>query len=176
MQLSRLAFKNCCQDVYHSLNLFPILDVLLPCSLNIPFHLSIVYFKDEEKENYKDEKRLQKIKEWITKNRPELDVRIGIFQTKKKRGGWRAHDRAILTNSNFIDSGAGFDLFNSENKAINETNTSILYPLIQDSINWCDDKYMELLSDISNLTKKAVNNQYVQDYWGEKGNRLLEQQ
>ena len=84
------------------------------------------------------------------------------------------HDRIILTNYFIISCGAGFDLFNRNGCATHTTTVQFIYPFIQRYIKWAVDNYCNQLDTARELVDTAVNNNFIQQYWGEtKDNRLL---
>lgn len=106
-----------------SLNLLPLLASLLPVKLSFPYHLAII-ISEESNQNlvtfYKD------LSEYLTQNY-SYKFELTILQTRKKL----IHDRNILTNSYWINSGFGFDLVREKNcKLYFRSNTTIhFYPI-----------------------------------------------
>lgn len=140
----------CSQNI--SKNLKPLLRVLLPERLDIPFHLSIITQLNGKQLEYA-EQLYQQIKKTVCDIKPHLKVHFTLFHSAK------IHDRVILTNSYRIEVGAGFNLF-IDGKAFNDTVVRY-YPLKDgDYYHW-----------LYKAAKICVNTNY---YWGDKQNRLFD--
>lgn len=145
-------------------NLHKILDILLPASLKIDFHLTVFYIESRPgSEEY--------LKTQVQRLRPKLNVVFEFIKTAKDvNNGFKTefHDRAILTNNTWIDSGSGFNLLKRENlHYIAEKSTTISIAHIffaSKSVNWLDDA-------VSNLTNDA--NTALTRYNRVSDNRLL---
>lgn len=97
-------------------NIYPILNSIIPKTLEVPFHLMIVLQSKDGRLTK------EKAKEIIKKMRKKIDCDSGleisiITQTNTKK----FHERAILTNYHYIYSHKGFVAF-EDNRIKNETN------------------------------------------------------
>ena len=143
-------------------NLFPILDALLPDQLakGLSFELSIFAMElDSSHENYRSWADIKKeIGQWFSTNRPNLEKRLELFNLNNLRV---FHDRTIVTNYIWIESGGGFDLFKYDErkgvlKSSKSTTVQITYPFIQSESTWPEDAYINNLNDV-NFTLKRLN-------------------
>lgn len=57
------------------------------------------------------------------------------------------HDRTIFTNNIWISSGAGFNLFNENDKARHSTVINIVSPFLNDTIQWAFNAYGNLIKE-----------------------------
>ncbi len=105
--------------------------------------------------------------------RPDLDMKVTLYKVSNRE----FHDRALVTNCVWLDSGRGFDenLFSlthagNQNKS---TKISILFPFIQTATRWCNSRYINFMKDVVRIVKKAVVPS--QDYWGDikSSNKLI---
>ena len=153
--------------------LFPLLDSILPQKLtNIPFHLSI-FSQIGDKKNGDGKSIYSKIKDYLSKIRPQLNVNLSIYRVGIGNG---FHSRHIITNNVLIDSEDGFDLFDDKGKSTKNATITKIYPRF-----FCDDRgdMNKYLSWISITKKNALNSQSsesssYQTRWGEVDNRLFE--
>lgn len=97
-------------------NIYPILNSIIPQTLEVPFHLMIiVQNKNGHLKKDKAKSILNKMKKYInSKSGVEISI---ITQTDTKT----FHERVILTNYHYIHSHKGFVVFNKK-KVKNETN------------------------------------------------------
>jgi hypothetical protein len=105
------------------LNLFPLLAGLLPEKLSIPYHLAILVSEESNQNLTTFHKELS---EYLTENY-SYEFELTILQTRKKK----IHDRNILTNSYWINSGYGFDLVREKNSRLyfRRSTTIHFYPI-----------------------------------------------
>lgn len=151
------------------LNLEPILNVLLPESLDIVFNIS--FFTQDV--NYTLKSKTDKIENLIKRIRPNLDFTVNYFIDVKRL----FHDRVIMSNYFWIQCGAGFDLFGNKLKAIHSTTVTFIYPFIQNHVPWAIDAFSYLLDDVKDTVSSAVNEGCIKQYYGKsKKNRLFEMQ
>lgn len=68
------------------------------------------------------------------------------------------HDRTILTNNLWIGCGAGFNLFKSNDRAINSTVINIVSPFLNDTIQWAFDAYGNLYKEAEHI--KRIRDSY----------------
>lgn len=149
------------------LNLDPILNALLPEDLNMVFNISFI----TQDPNSTLKSKTQTVEDLIKKIRPNLHFTVNFFVDVNKL----FHDRVIISNYIWMQSGAGFDLFNFKSKAKHSTTVSIIYPFIQTYVPWAVDAYCNLLEDAKAIVKSAVNNGEVKQFFGmDKENRLFE--
>lgn len=130
-------------------NLMCILDILIPKKkMEIPFHLSIFTYDMK----YQAQNRFDDLKKRILIKRngwTEHDLKITIYKCERNA----FHDRAIITNNMWIGCGGGFDLF-SGNKSCKTTTISICYPFLQNTLNWLDEAYTNLLKEAERFANK----------------------
>jgi len=147
-------------------NLYNILNLLLPDSLppGITFQLSL--FVSDKCECALIEE-LKKINQYISGKKPNLSVEITIYPC----GANAFHDRAILTNHLWINSGGGFDLLVKDtafhDKSSKTTIISILYPFLQHGTDWAIKAYKDFLLDASKVRKTSRHE-------GTNNNRLID--
>lgn len=144
-------------------NLLSLLDALLPQSLEIPFDISL-FCDDKETKTTGGEpyvfprdiwrERYETIKCKVQDLRPDMQFHISLYVSRNK-----FHDRVVLSNNIWIESGAGFNLFvedrNNPSKiiAINNSNVSIITPFLQTCIPRVDNAYESYLD----LTRKIIS-------------------
>lgn len=163
-------------------NLIPILDTLLPVHLEIPFHISIFakrLFPQKNAvtnittlESIDFQNRFKLIDSLIKQKRPELNFKLGVFEIDKE-----LHDRSLMTNYLYLESGSGFDLF--KNRIANHQTKIIgFYPFAISNLN---DGAHILNNDLRNTLKTIYKNAGVvidskkaNYFCGVKENRLLE--
>lgn len=139
-------------------NLYKILDIILPKSLKVDFHLTVFYI--ESRPGSEDN-----LKNAIKRIRPNLNVVFEFIKTTKDvNNGFKTdfHDRAILTNNLWIDSGAGFNLLRRDRlhfKAEKSTTISIAHVFFASkNINWLDDATANLIDDANaTLARNNIN-------------------
>lgn len=130
-------------------NLYKLLELILPHSLAIPYHITIFYMHGRQSES-----DIQSLKTFLSRIRPNLIIELETIRTNKdssNRFHADFHDRTIITNNIWIGSGAGFDLLTRDHchfKANKSTTLSIIFPFFSsDSIKWGDEAYHNLISD-----------------------------
>ena len=142
------------------LNLYAILDSLLPSTLRTEFHISI--FTQETPTFQQD---YEEIKEKIRELRPRLNFNL----TLHKGTAADFHDRGIVTNYIRMKCGAGFDLLkitrNGERVARITTDVDIDYPYFKES-EVSEGSYENILQDARRMYNNSI-------YIGTKNNRLL---
>lgn len=139
-------------------NLYKILDIILPKSLKVDFHLTVFYI--ESRPGSEDN-----LKNAIKRIRPNLNVVFEFIKTTKDvYNGFKTdfHDRAILTNNLWIDSGAGFNLLRRDRlhfKAEKSTTISIAHVFFASkNINWLNDATANLIDDANaTLARNNIN-------------------
>jgi len=150
-------------------NLYEILKILLPETLDVTFNLTIITAR--LKNGLPLEGRYNKVKQKIQSMKPKLKINFNLFENVSNV----FHDRAILSNYFMITCGAGFDLFNQWGKAKHPTMVSITYPFLQKQIKWAVDHYCNQLYCAKKLAKNAVSNNVISQYYGtNKDNRLFQ--
>ena len=139
-------------------NLYKILDIILPKSLKVDFHLTVFYI--ESRPGSEDN-----LKNAIKRIRPNLNVVFEFIKTTKDvNNGFKTdfHDRAILTNNLWIDSGAGFNQLRRDRlhfKAEKSTTISIAHVFFASkNINWLNDATANLIDDANaTLARNNIN-------------------
>lgn len=151
-------------------NMEPLLDAVLPQTLDINFHLSIVSFMD----NPSDIKKVhEKIKKCLKRIRPSLNVELGLFYTEKsyRHDVESFHSRHILSNSFIVDSEDGLDLFNDKGYLTkNNPTLTIVFPRLFGNSRQDITKYDNWIRSV----KKFVDDCPKSLFEGTKENRLLE--
>lgn len=138
-------------------NLFKMLDALLPESLDIDFHLSIV--ADVKGEQERTENRYKQIREFLDQLVKPYNIEFGLFDSSL------IHDRHIFTNYYRLDSMHSFDYYNEDGK-LNRDTTLFIRGLLGVENN----QHFNLLSD---LEKKLTSAKTNFDHFGSKKNRLF---
>lgn len=147
--------KYLCDKGYVNPNLKNLLDVILPQTIKIPFHLSIFSIVNKNGEGI-----FEDIKKIVS------SIRSSEFceKTKFYLCYSTIHDRFIISNNYCITSGAGFALFNKKNKPENSTELEIVFPTAVGGRNqynlW-----------IKKINKVSLNNK---NSWGTRENRLFD--
>lgn len=139
-------------------NLYKILDIILPKSLKVDFHLTVFYI--ESRPGSEDN-----LKNAIKRIRPNLNIVFEFIKTTKDaNNGFKTdfHDRAILTNNLWIDLGSGFNLLRRDRlhfKAEKSTTISIAHVFFASkNINWLDSAAANLIDDANaTLTRNNIN-------------------
>jgi len=151
-------------------NLIPILDYLLPQKLKIPFQISIFAVKElKHGPNLNFKSFHEFISDEIKRIRPELNFNLGIFQLRNE-----FHDRNLITNYIFIDSGGGFDLFKKK-KAIHQTKVAGFYPSFVPNMKQGGIQlYFQVRKSLKKIHHNACQTEFLTTYWGDKENRLFE--
>ncbi len=147
--------KYLCNKGYMNPDLKDILDVVLPKSLAIPFHLSIF-----SEVNSNGDKIYQEIADAIS------SIRSSDFCKKLLLTLCYStlHDRFIISNNYCITVGAGFALFNGRNKPQNTTSLEIFFPTAVGK----KMKYYLWIKKAKEINDRPIN------YWGNRDNRLFE--
>lgn len=124
-------------------NLYKILDVLLPQKLDAIFYLTVFSLNESVESEF--EKKKQALEKRIHEMRPNLSVKLEVFNSSKED----FHDRGIITNYVWIEIGAGFNLIKSNGTAGKTTNLHISYPMIipQDRMKCSRDGYLNIIDD-----------------------------
>lgn len=145
-------------------NLKSILSSLLPTSLSIEFHLTIVSLIDDSMGlNVQEEKIYENLCAWFRVHRPNLKYKLELLLVKKID----SHDRYIITNSYFVSCPAGFDILKKNCKASKYSCVDIDYPFIVVEQQEVDKKYLKYVNYISAIRK------YFMVRGKESKNRLL---
>lgn len=143
-----------------NINLYAILDALLPASLDVEMHISI--FTQDTPTFQQD---CDEIKDKIAVLRPKMRFNM----TLHKGMATDFHDRGIITNYMRIKCGAGFDLLkitrSGDQVARITTDVDIDYPYFKES-DVAEGSYENILQD----ARKMYNNNIC---IGQKNNRLL---
>jgi hypothetical protein len=154
-------------------NLLPILNNYLPISLDIPFNISIFTnceVKNKEgQESLNLEKRHSFIREKIVEIRPNLNFTLGLFSMKGQ-----LHDRTLLTNYLYLESGAGFDLIcydkgNTFLRFNKRTKITAFYPFTVPNTKEAVNEYYNLCRSLNRISKDEKL-----EYYGDKQNRLFD--
>ena len=143
-------------------NLFSILEVLLPERSLMPFHISIFTIIESSKAKTEYENLINRLKEI----RKDLPIKLTIYNVHKDE----FHARRILTNTLFIKSEIGFDIFNKCGARM-ETDVLYFFPFFFSSET--NNLVENLIDGIRRVEKRGLTYEF--NYWGEKGrdNRLL---
>lgn len=150
-------------------NLYRILDAILPDTCSLPSYCISFFYQKNKREPILAEK-IERIKEelpsYIERIRPSLKNVIPEFFVSNEDlfdGHSKFfHDRAIITNNIWIDSGAGFSICRKEyvhfeNKYYNTKSTviPIAYPYFSSANNkYIDDKYETLINNAKEFLKR----------------------
>lgn len=124
-------------------NIYRLLDSILPQTCSSPYHLSVFYMNGTEN-NEKDFLRE------IRNIRPNLNITPEFFNTEKD-----FHDRALITNNIWIESGAGFSICGRRrdhwtNKFYSKKSTTITvaFPFFSsNNVKPVDEGYLNLIED-----------------------------
>lgn len=129
------------------MNLKCILDSLLPESLSVEFHLTVVTLEDGSVNSDIQENKIRKELElWLLDRRPDVNFeKLEILLIKKVDN----HDRYILTNNYSIYCAGGFDQIKKNKSTRTTTSVGIEYPFIR--IN--PYKYEKYINYIGNIKK-----------------------
>jgi hypothetical protein len=162
-------------------NIIAFLKYLLPDSLDINFHLTLIAGGDKSDSSFDIEKRYETI---INSLQGDYDYNINLTILKTKEN----HDRNLLTNYFWINSGYGFSLF-KEKKVKNETNL-FCFPIFTLQANYSGFGKMLKDSDISKnriatsvasligkykkINSSTVDIALEKNVKGDKRNRLLD--
>lgn len=139
-------------------NIYKILDIILPKSLKVDFHLTVFYIESRPGSE-------ENLKNAIKRIRPNLNIVFEFIKTTKDaNNGFKTdfHDRAILTNNLWIDSGSGFNLLRRDRlhfKADKSTTISIAHVFFASkNINWLDNATANLIDDANaTLARNNIN-------------------
>ena len=140
-------------------NLIQILDKLLPERL--PYCYPIVIYTYDLSDQ--GDLRFDYLKNKIKEIRKKLSFGLSIYKIRKDD----IHDRNIITNNVYIESGGGFDLIQNE-RSSKTTNIRIAYPFLIPGNNkdTYRDSYINFISTISEIEKRNYKLNF--DYWGEE--------
>ena len=124
-----------------------LLNLLLPESCDMEYHLTVFYLPEVGKSVTKED-----IIEMIRKSKPNLvsKLQLELIPMASKTD---FHDRAIITNNLWFSSGAGFDLtrWDSASRsylAKRSTTLEIVYPFFaSNNIHKVDDAYENIIKD-----------------------------
>lgn len=148
--------KYLCNKGFMNPDLKDLLDVILPQSIRIPFHLSIF-----SEVNSNGEAIYNEIKTAISSIRPSGfcdNLSFTLYYST-------LHDRFIISNNYCITVGAGFALFNGKSKPHNSTSLKIFFPT---AVGRKREYYLWIKK-----TKEINDRPY--NFWGEdKVNRLFD--
>lgn len=149
------------------INLYPILDALLPIKLpeNISFQIALFM---QEQYGVGIEQEYAEISRALKQMRPNLSIELTIYQCYT--GDF--HDRAFITNHIWIGCEGGFDLLKKDKRGNNSistkvTKTHLVYPFLQENKNWVVESYDLFLKDATNIVRSH-------GYKGANRNRILE--
>lgn len=161
-------------------NLYKLLDNLLPEHLKQVLDLTLIIEKDTV-DSKSLEKKHEEVKNEINKLR-NYDINLTILRVSKDK----LHDRNIITNYIWINSGYGFTLF--KDKITLKPTNIFVFPIInskEQGINNPKNSYDSLISQYKELNKDASNTEKETDangniikielkyFSGNKKNRLL---
>ena len=153
----------------YNANIYLILKKFLPNSLETEFHLTII----TKSNTINLQNKYGIIDNYISQIRPNLSYSFNIC------GDNRFHDRLILTNYMLIKCGAGFSIYRrirGEFRAQNPTDISIIYPKIQNSIQYAEELYNTNIRLVNrSFNDIAIGNGNAQLFGSNTRNRLLSQ-
>lgn len=134
-------------------NINDILGTIIPKKLEIEFHIAIFCNFEANNKNYNIEKRFNDILKHLNdKNVPNTkNISITIYDSKNK-----FHDRYIITNNHFIESGAGFVIFNNSKKLGNSTIIRSCYPFLISS-EFQNIAYRHILTELTQIKQNCTN-------------------
>ena len=133
-----------------NVNLYEILDTLLPQKLETIFYLTVFSINGASDINI-DKKRKISLEKKIKELRPDLSISIEVFGNSTVD----FHDRGIITNYMWIEIGAGFNLFKNNGSAGKSTNLHITYPMIipEGRMKCSKDGYWNIIHDAQTCLK-----------------------
>lgn len=152
-------------------NLESLLDAILPYTLDVDFHLTIISNLEKGKEDVK--RVYEKVKKCFKRIRKDLTIRFGFFYTEK---GYdfkveSFHSRHILANSFIVDSDDGLDLFGDKGYITkNNPTISIVFPRLFGNSRQDITKYENWIRSV----KIHVEDSSDSLFYGTKENRLFE--
>ncbi len=146
-----------------NVNLYEILDSLLPQKLDTVFYITAFSFNDSNEDEIA--KRKKRLEEKVIELRPSFakeSVKVEVFGCSKDE----FHDRGIVTNYLWIEIGAGFDILKGDGTAKHSTNLHVTYPMIisEERMKCNKEGYLNIIAD----AKKCLKNRNLHSY-----NRLL---
>ena len=146
-----------------NVNLYEILNSLLPQKLDTVFYITAFSFNDSNEDEIA--KRKKRLAEKVMELRPSFakeSVKVEVFGCSKDE----FHDRGIVTNYLWIEIGAGFDILKSDGTAKHSTNLHVTYPMIisEERMKCNKEGYLNIISD----AKKCLKNRNLHSH-----NRLL---
>lgn len=135
-----------------NVNLYSILDSLLPQNIEIVFYISVFSFNDASEEEIT--RRKKRLEEKIQELRPSMkkeSLKVEVFGCSKDD----FHDRGIVTNYSWIEIGAGFDLLRNDGKAKHSTNLHVTYPMVisEERMKCNREGYLNIISDAKKCLK-----------------------
>ena len=152
-------------------NLEPLLNAILPQTLEIDFHLTII---SNLEDGQKDVKRAyEKVKKCLKRIRKDLTIKFGFFYTDK---GYNYkvesfHSRHVISNSFMIDSEDGFDLFGDIGYITkNNPTITIVFPRLFGNSRQDMTKYENWVRSVKIFIEEASE----ESFCGTKYNRLLD--
>ena len=135
------------------INLYRILDCLLPQKCKSQFQLLLVSLLPDIKGKDYDEcviiqkSKYKRLRQWLHENRPQLCCQVETYISQQ--GDF--HDRFILSNNIWIKCPGGFDLFKkTDDKIISTKSTEIMivYPYFQSFSEAIKSSYIIALEDL----------------------------
>ena len=152
-------------------NLIPLLDLILPDSMDIDFHISIFALKEPNNKIVNFQSRIVLLEQELKKIRPDLNYTLSLFSLQDKSD----HDRSCITNYIMVDSGSGFDVQGPADKTTHKTTITASFPIMADYFTDRSDKpYENIVLTMKKIYDNAVHNERIQTFWGVKKNRLFE--
>ena len=153
-------------------NLHPILQALLPESLDesIVFEIAIFTTQDIEHKYKSFEDQYQNIVNYLAVKRKKIKFRVNFYGKCHEA----FHDRCILTNNVWISSGRGFDIFGKTKDNTKPTSINIAFPFIQSSLLWCDGSFLNVLTQAKKIRDNRLQEPNI-NYWGDnnRNNRTV---
>ena len=140
-------------DLKHNIN--AILETIIPQNLNSEFHIAIFCNFNPNNKGYNVEERFNEILKHLNdKNVPNTkNISITIYDSKNF-----FHDRYIITNNHFIESGAGFVILKNNQEPQNSTIIRSCYPFfISNSNNFQCTAYRHILSELAKIKQNNTN-------------------
>ena len=148
-------------------NLRPILSHMFPPHIQTikDHHVDInVYSLIKEDKGVINPSTINNFINAIKNIRRDIEINVTVYNVTKKD----FHDRAIITNTVYIDCGRGFDedLFANN---IQSTNISLIFPFIQTAIEWASPRYLRVIEDAIRVEQNTLL--YKDNYWGDKNRK-----
>lgn len=152
-------------------NLESLINAILPQTLDIDFHLTIISNLEDGQNDVK--RAYEKVKKCLKRIRKDLTIKFGFFYTEK---GYdykveSFHSRHVISNSFMIDSEDGLDLFGDKGFITkNNPTVSIVYPRLFGNSRQDMTKYDNWVRSVKNFIEEASE----ESFCGTKYNRLLD--